>query len=1071
MNLIRKHQQGDHVERADNTRVVTFIPFTEKIDPYEGLTQEERVRAKRMGAKSAQHYRQLTTPKHAEVRQTTTEDQARSERIQQVDQKYKNHSEESRERMKRLAAVQGTPEYNTVSKEFEDERKAKENQMALTAFGLTGAGMAAAYSPVLFATSMVGGKAVDEAVDYFSDGRYKDFADYITDANEFTQAVGSATEDLPLVGNIWGFLNPGYAIGAKIPSSFKNTLLYLQDQPAFKNWFLRNNEYMSGDIYRKAHPFNKNVAAFILSEIDNGRSEIPKEILKTIGVDKAKQIQDFAKYLEDLYNKGMIDQQQLQVSRKQMEEYLSNLLKNANQQFLEIEISTGLPKFDFHTTNSTSQTPLTQKITMPDILGGETVSGQTGTRNTTSSFDTWVWPKLKLNDPGYNTVPRWSGLKINSSSETSTVMGKQAASLQEAHAKIQSEINKLLQGRGVVAGSTVDYANGIPGVANDLEILTTKNQLKSVLESLGGHDEAMGNGLGRRVTGSKFGLNGGIDVDIVESGLTGNAKGKIAHQIYQALYDDYPELLKKWYGNGKPLFDNELPITAEDLVKMLQNNENARTYQLTNLLKSGKQKHGERAISGFTTYDPEIIQRIRNIEKRLGEQYLPGKYVSAESLNLDYSNIEANKLFLKELGFAEEQIQQLASNEEAMKAICEKFNMDNLFGRGLQDIKKKDLEKAFKINTNYEDGRNVSGTGGNNIYGSSGASGYSDGGFSTIMQKDYSKLGIQPGDTPLQFYQKLYGNFRGVSPVNSDMLLKFEKEFNDIGVDIKQIKTMGGLSNALVQYRNNKGVQASEQLNQKLADEGIIGYNGTAYDNKYYGNLDHNVQMATPTSEPFYESSGSFLNRKGKNLQTTSEYLQEFAADTGSLKEVAEKAGITEDVLKASLRHMGVTDDAINEFDKVLAEVSKSYKEYISKLDKYRRMPYPRLKDTDIVTSEQFSQIAEKLLDEHEHPENIQKILDFLSQLKPVAAGVVGIGAAVSPIFANEVVSNEQIKKIYPELLTALSKIESQEGYNPELYSIIHSALRRLRKDGFLHYPYKNKDDQQKIIDYINRDF
>lgn len=299
-------------------------------------------------------------------------------------------------------------------------------------------------------------------------------------------------------------------------------------------------------------------------------------------------------------------------------------------------------------------------------------------------------------------------------------------------AKENNRVNNILNGSGVVSGSATMY-EVIPGMPNDVDIITTPSRMSGVIKSLNLKDSDVKNGIGD----AKYTLNkkiygrDSVDLDIIHES-DGHAEGILAENIFA--YVD-PKGYKAWRDNNLKLsYDGQLqkpiPYGADELYDMLVSDSNGVLgFNLLNSIKSGRMKDNDR-ITAIIATNPKLVRDsiIRNGESVFGDSFM-----SAEKLypNMVFNNIEDNKRFLKEVGLPVD----WADDPEKIMAIVERYSFEKTTAtRGVANAP-HNFDEFVEYSTSPTAKYNVSGPGRNSVEGSNtgGGKNYTEGGLSAIQ--------------------------------------------------------------------------------------------------------------------------------------------------------------------------------------------------------------------------------------------------------------------------------------------------------------------------------------------------
>lgn len=226
------------------------------------------------------------------------------------------------------------------------------------------------------------------------------------------------------------------------------------------------------------------------------------------------------------------------------------------------------------------------------------------------------------------------------------------------------DINSKLGDLGHVTGSRITalepYATHVPG---DLDIVTTEANLKTL-----GIDRYYPAGADHFGIPTKDNVN--MDVQVIRAGKTpGTSDGMLAREIYAKAFPDEYAKLHSTEGEFP-----EIPMSPEELLKI--HRENVADFAQMDQMISGKDKHILRNVDILASSKPEHISRaynnmIRAYRSVYGEGF---RTLEDQGIHIDYSNVEANKAFLKKLGMIDDDlISSIAESPEKMRFLAEEF--------------------------------------------------------------------------------------------------------------------------------------------------------------------------------------------------------------------------------------------------------------------------------------------------------------------------------------------------------------------------------------------------------------
>lgn len=275
--------------------------------------------------------------------------------------------------------------------------------------------------------------------------------------------------------------------------------------------------------------------------------------------------------------------------------------------------------------------------------------------------------------------------------------------LQRALGKYIDDLQAIMGDDGAVAGSLISYRNGIiKGTETpngfigpaDTEIYTTARRYDNLVNKLqfkGSRRNMAGGFKGtspytfRNNDPSHYGVD--TEINIIESDGAGMATGKVAHQIYRALWPEkYSQLTydHTMSGAANATSTISLPITAEELLQTVRSNPEAmQMHLLTDLVgmetftNPRNIKATKRLFSALFNPDDNVPQLLAKALKVHGRYNLGSQFKLGTELypNLTFTDVEANKRFLMQVfKLSEKDASQFASNQDIMKNAFNIYN-------------------------------------------------------------------------------------------------------------------------------------------------------------------------------------------------------------------------------------------------------------------------------------------------------------------------------------------------------------------------------------------------------------
>ena len=294
-------------------------------------------------------------------------------------------------------------------------------------------------------------------------------------------------------------------------------------------------------------------------------------------------------------------------------------------------------------------------------------------------------------------------IKGHTSSRFGTILEGDTKQLQEGISRYVDDLHNVMGEEGTVAGSLIHYKNGVlKGTQHgeefigpaDTEIYTTAQRYPELVRRLQFQEKANNSTGGHKgvspytFRNTDYTHNGlDTEINIIEADDKGMARGKIAHQIYRALW---PERYSKiaydhtMSGNVTPTSEVSLPITAEELLQTIRKDPEAmQTHLLTDLVgmetftNDKHTKATKRLYSILFDPDQTTAKRLDNALRIHGKYNMGSSFKQGTELypNLTFNNKNANKEFLmKVYQLTEEEAEQMASNPDVMRNAFNLYN-------------------------------------------------------------------------------------------------------------------------------------------------------------------------------------------------------------------------------------------------------------------------------------------------------------------------------------------------------------------------------------------------------------
>ena len=313
--------------------------------------------------------------------------------------------------------------------------------------------------------------------------------------------------------------------------------------------------------------------------------------------------------------------------------------------------------------------------------------------------------ELKMRKPEYTVA-------YNGSQRFGNIFSSNTPEVQKGISDYVDHLNTLMGDDGTVAGSLIHYKNGIfPATESngkfigpaDTEIYTTQQRLPSLqsklqfketkLNSTGGHKGTSPHTF--RGDASHSGID--TEINIIGQDSNGNASGKVAHQIYRALYPEkYSQLMYDHAMSPKTtgsFSTTSLPISAEELFQTVNKNPQAmQKHLLTDMIgmetftNSNHTKASKRLFSAlFNDYGdtPKLLEE--SLEAH-GKYNLGSQFKQATDLypQLNLNDTNANAEFLKAVyKLSDEEAARFSANPQVMKNAVNLYNFQRSVGTRL----------------------------------------------------------------------------------------------------------------------------------------------------------------------------------------------------------------------------------------------------------------------------------------------------------------------------------------------------------------------------------------------------
>ena len=310
--------------------------------------------------------------------------------------------------------------------------------------------------------------------------------------------------------------------------------------------------------------------------------------------------------------------------------------------------------------------------------------------------------ELKMLRPEYTVA-------YNGSQRFGNIFSSNTPEVQKGISDYVDDLNTLMGDDGTVAGSLIHYKNGIfPATESngkfigpaDTEIYTTQQRLPSLqsklqfketkLNSTGGHKGTSPHTF--RGDASHSGID--TEINIIGQDSNGNASGKVAHQIYRALYPEkYSQLMYDHAMSPKTtgsFSTTSLPISAEELFQTVNKNPQAmQKHLLTDMIgmetftNPNHTKASKRLFSALFNDYGDTPKLLGESLEAHGKYNLGSQFKQATDLypQLNLNDTNANAEFLKAVyKLSDEEAARFSANPQVMKNAVNLYNFQRSVG-------------------------------------------------------------------------------------------------------------------------------------------------------------------------------------------------------------------------------------------------------------------------------------------------------------------------------------------------------------------------------------------------------
>lgn len=322
----------------------------------------------------------------------------------------------------------------------------------------------------------------------------------------------------------------------------------------------------------------------------------------------------------------------------------------------------------------------------------------------------------------------------------------------------------------------------------------------------------------------------------------------------------------------------EIPLSPEELLRI--HRENVADFSQIDQMVSGKGKHILRNVDVLASSVPEHINRAYNnmitaYKTVYGEGF---KTLEDQGIHIDYSNVEANKAFLKNLGMIDDDlITSIAESPEKMKFLAEEFAYQrSTANRSItysnlptEAINEKGfaavVEDAINTNASYS---NYAGNWARFLFGGSSGTDYA-GKAGVVSSRQFPIRNTDKINTVEDLFNE-FARFSTSPEGKKEAVMQKNFPLNDVQIEeirsllqipkTVEIKTLNDVLPFTVPNRNValpttdtlEGRRTLSEINNKLAD--IIGMDYTysaqeGFDDSFFGVYRSEIPDATTVSQ------------------------------------------------------------------------------------------------------------------------------------------------------------------------------------------------------------------------------
>ena len=385
-------------------------------------------------------------------------------------------------------------------------------------------------------------------------------------------------------------------------------------------------------------------------------------------------------------------------------------------------------------------------------------------------------------------------------------------------------------------GSSVGVTKaGFPHVTDDIDVFIPESRLAEVETKYGPRDTwyrkvpAYNGDPGPQtytvqLENRRYGDRAPIDLNVLYADPnTGMATGNRAMELFRQLFpDDYQKALIQAERTKQPI---QITKTPEELAEAI-----TPSKTIMDSFEADKPKHKPRSIVYLQDGDPD---QVYDALKKYYESFLGSKVRHAPVTEAQFTDVEANKQLLKQMGFDRINVDKIASDPKRMRNAFQLWWMDNTtFGRGANLHDDFDANGVKYMTNLGGDGARAAGPGLNTVlFGNSGHTA-----FSYAVGQPYIN-GITEGMSPQDLITLVKRNQGiGINP-NPEQIEKIKAIADKYRYNIRSFddSSLFNLAHSISQYKTPESDADVYSIGDIL---GINGMRGGHYGNSdYYGGI------------------------------------------------------------------------------------------------------------------------------------------------------------------------------------------------------------------------------------------